>query len=126
MKFDRIMKTAVIGFWLAAVGACGVLPWLHLTDWTHPGHLALWLVLMAVAVTCGVFFLVAAWPFKVTEAPPQISRGVAVWQILMMSVFPLSLIPWWLGWISMNTVALASLTMSAMSLALSWRRGHAR
>jgi hypothetical protein len=52
MKWDRIMITGTIGLWLALIGA-------YVID---PGHFTLRMVLMAVALTCGVFFMVAAWP----------------------------------------------------------------
>jgi hypothetical protein len=64
MKWDRIMKVACGGFFLAG-GPAFIQGWLHWRDvnyWAQLQHLTPWLLLMSVAMTCGVFFLVAAWP----------------------------------------------------------------
>jgi hypothetical protein len=45
-----------------------------------------------------------------------------LWAVLVLSVFPLGLLFWGMGWVSMRTVAAASLTMGVASLAVSWWR----
>jgi hypothetical protein len=65
MKFDRITITAMVGFYLAGGGAFvqGLLHWRDASYWGQLQHLMLWLILMAVALTCGVFFMISVWPY---------------------------------------------------------------
>jgi hypothetical protein len=64
MNWNRIMKVGCVGFLLAGVPAIiqVVLHWRDVNYWAQYQHFTPFFLLMGVAVTCGVFFLVAAWP----------------------------------------------------------------